>query len=131
MNIDSENSCVICLDNNDRDIKIFFCTYKDKLKKINCKCNFYCHTSCINQNVFEYNEGRQNCIICNKEYNPNYENNNFEIIFENRSLLKKIIENIIKAYNYFLSQLKYLLLLLMFLLSIYVFYNYKKKYNLA
>jgi len=125
MNIDSENSCIICLDDDDKNIETFFCTYKDKVKKINCNCNVYCHTSCINQNIFEYNEGRQDCIICNKEYDPNYENNNYDIIFENRSYLKKFIVNIKRAFNYFLTILKYIFLLLMIILTIYAYYNYR------
>ena len=66
-----EFNCMICLDNK----AIVRKTYCDKVKKINCQCNTYCHTKCIKENIFKHNNGSQICFVCKKEYNPKYEKN--------------------------------------------------------
>lgn len=67
-------NCIICLDNDIKKTKKYCLYHHDKIKKINCECNVYCHSTCIKENIFKYNDGIQECIICKKIYNPLYKN---------------------------------------------------------
>jgi len=109
-------NCMICLDNKDIKRKIYCLNHYDKVQKINCQCNTYCHKKCIKENIFKHNNGSQICFVCKKEYSPKYINridvNKYQFFLHKLCLIMKI--------NYFIF-VYFLFYFLFFIVSSYLF----------
>ena len=111
---DQTNICIICLDNDIKKVKKYCLTYNDKIEKINCDCNVYCHSRCIKDNIFIYNNGNQKCIICKKDYYPLYK--------KNYEFSKK--QNILIFFCEYLLQIYTIIIILLFYFIFYLFSGY-------
>ena len=112
IDIEEEDRCIICLDKKNKIERVMCFKNIDKLEKINCSCNGYCHRSCIIEYI-QNNDNKQNCFICkSKEYSPKYIKKSDSLIIFILKTIKKIL---IDIYN--ILVIAFLFILLYFLSS--------------